>query len=545
MPTETAVADNTRATTNLRSLAPSYLVLALIVIVFAIVRLRMLHIPLERDEGEYAYAGQLLLQGIPPYKLAFNMKLPGTYITYALIMAAFGQTATAIHVGLLLANIATIVLLFFLTRRVLDSLAATVAAGSYALLSASPSVLGFAGHATHFVVLAALAGLLVTLRATDSERLSFFALGGFFLGLAFLMKQPGIFFVLFALVYLIKEQMGAGVKSHDLFKKLVAFSGAAALPFAFTCLWLWKAGVFSRFWFWTFTYGRLYGTMIGVRDARSILLANGGQVVGSALMIWVLAGVGLIAIWLKRGSPDKFFLPAFLLFSFLAVCPGFYFREHYFILMLPAVAMLAGSAVSIGTEELRGRTTHKSLRFAPVALFLVAFGYTFFQQWRFWFEMDPISASRSVYGANPFPEAVQIADFLRTHTSPSEPIAVVGSEPEIFFYSHRHSATGYIYTYPLMEPQPYALTMQKEMISEIENVRPKFLVFVNVPTSWLRRKDSEPLILAWTQKYVAENYRLDGFVDILGDTQYRWEEAATNYRPVSRYNVQIFKRITS
>ena len=44
----------------------------------AFVRLRLLDFPLERDEGEYAYAGQLMLQGIPPYKLAYNMKLPGT-----------------------------------------------------------------------------------------------------------------------------------------------------------------------------------------------------------------------------------------------------------------------------------------------------------------------------------------------------------------------------------------------------------------------------------------------------------------------------------
>jgi len=44
------------------------------------VRIRLLGIPLERDEGEYAYAGQLFLQGIPPYKLAYSMKLPGTYV---------------------------------------------------------------------------------------------------------------------------------------------------------------------------------------------------------------------------------------------------------------------------------------------------------------------------------------------------------------------------------------------------------------------------------------------------------------------------------
>ncbi len=50
------------------------------------VRIRLLGIPLERDEGEYAYAGQLLLQGIPPYKLAYSMKFPGTYVAYAITM---------------------------------------------------------------------------------------------------------------------------------------------------------------------------------------------------------------------------------------------------------------------------------------------------------------------------------------------------------------------------------------------------------------------------------------------------------------------------
>src|SRR5205814_80959 len=59
-------------------------------IVFGVViaiRIRLLGIPLERDEGEYAYAGQLILQGIPPYKLAYNMKFPGTYAAYAVIMS--------------------------------------------------------------------------------------------------------------------------------------------------------------------------------------------------------------------------------------------------------------------------------------------------------------------------------------------------------------------------------------------------------------------------------------------------------------------------
>jgi len=95
---------------------------ALAIIAFTLViviRIRLLGIPLERDGGEYAYAGQLILQGIPPYKLAYNMKFSGTYAAYAVIMSIFGQTIHAIHLGLLLVNVATIALIFLVGRRLM------------------------------------------------------------------------------------------------------------------------------------------------------------------------------------------------------------------------------------------------------------------------------------------------------------------------------------------------------------------------------------------------------------------------------------------
>ena len=71
----------------------AWLVMALLILFVAAVRLRLRDMPLERDEGEYAYSGQLILQGIPPYKLAYNLKFPGIYAAYALMMLIFGQTA--------------------------------------------------------------------------------------------------------------------------------------------------------------------------------------------------------------------------------------------------------------------------------------------------------------------------------------------------------------------------------------------------------------------------------------------------------------------
>src|ERR1035441_9938965 len=93
-----------------------WMVVLLVMLGAGLLRWRLLDMPLERDEGEYAYAGQLMLQGIPPYQLACNMKLPGTYAAYAALMAVFGQSIAGIHWGLMLVNCAAILLVYRLGK---------------------------------------------------------------------------------------------------------------------------------------------------------------------------------------------------------------------------------------------------------------------------------------------------------------------------------------------------------------------------------------------------------------------------------------------
>jgi hypothetical protein len=116
------------------------------------IRIRLLGIPLDRDAGEYGYAARLRLQGIQPYKLAYNMLFSDTYAGYAMIMSTFGQTISRIHLGLLPINAGTIVLIFFPGRQLLNSIVRLAAGTSYAVLSVSPSVLGRACHAAHTVL---------------------------------------------------------------------------------------------------------------------------------------------------------------------------------------------------------------------------------------------------------------------------------------------------------------------------------------------------------------------------------------------------------
>jgi hypothetical protein len=165
-----------------------------------------------------------------------------------------------------------------------------------------------------------------------------------------------------------------------------------------------------------------------------------------------------------------------------------------------------------------------------------------------WFARAPVQLSRELYPGNPFPESVQIADYLKEHTSPTDTVAVIGSEPQILFLSHRHSASGYIYVYPLTEPQPLAPQMGKEFISQIETARPKYVVFVNTPMSWysLITPDSfryAATIQNWWANY-STNYDLVGALKMSPDkpSQYFWNEELPGPSDATNSNVLVYRR---
>ena len=499
--------------------------------------------PLERDEGEYAYAGQMILQGVAPYKLVYNMKLPGTYAAYALIMAVFGQSPAGIHLGMILVNAATVILMFLLAKRLFGPLAGVAAASSFALLSSSEAVLGFAGHATHFVVLAALSGILVLLRAIEVKRTMLYFLSGLLLGLAFVFKQPGLLFILFGGLYLIVSERPQTRNWRGTFHFAI-YSAGAVFPFALTCLIFFLAGELGRMWFWTFSYARQYASVTDLWDGWQNLFVIGFSVVEPYFLVWILAALGLAALaWDSRVWKHALFTIGFLLFSWGAVCAGFYFRPHYFILVLPAVSLLVGITLSSATHELSRLTQNPALAAIPGLVFLVVLVVSVAGESDMLFRLDPVTACRHTYGNSPFPEAQTVSEYLNRHTSKDARVAVLGSEPEIYFYSKRHSATGYIYTYPLVEPQPYALEMQKAMAKEIEENHPEYIVLVKIVTSWQARPNSHRFILEWFQSYAEAHYQIVGIADEVGSqTQYVWGDAAKSYHDKPDAAIEIFKR---
>ena len=493
-----------------------WFMLAVLVLV-ALARLRLLDFPLERDEGEYAYAGQLILQGIPPYELAYNMKFPGTYLAYAGIMAVFGQTPSGIHLGILLMTTATALMLFWLGKKMLDETAGIVAASSYAILAASPSMLGLAGHATHFCAFFVTAGLCFMWLARQKETWPAIAAFAVCFGTAVLMKQHAVLIAAWAGLAFAWAKFFS--KDSPAKKTLsVAFCAVMMLlPLVLCGLWLWHVGVFARFKFWTFDYAREYASAVPLAYAPQTFAQGVTRALGKVFLFPLLALAGLLLVRRDpRWNGARGWFLGFCAVSALAVCPDFYFRKHYFLILLPALALLTGAAVS-GLQKL---WTPK----CPVIAYALMAAVTMLYLSNIWFVLPlhevirgTSNTKHGLYGPDPLPEAEIVAQYIRDNSAPADTLAVLGSEPEIYFLAHRHSATGYIYTYPLMEPQPFALRMQHEMINDLETHRPAFIVFSKNPLSTGIQPDSDLTIYHWWDDYKT-NYTRVGVTDIISAT---------------------------
>jgi hypothetical protein len=531
----------------LRGPFPVYLLLLLVLAFNVTIRWRLRDMPLERDEGEYAYAGQLILQGIPPYQLAYNMKFPGVYFSYALLMGVFGQSVAGIHTGMILVTTLTTALVFLIGRRLLGNVGGLLASAIYVCLSALPGAAGLAGHATHFVNLFICAGVLALLTAREKKSFLWWSMSGTAFGLAILMKQHAVFFPAFILVWFLWKEFRSDNRRESSLSILV-FCGGCLFPFLITAVGFAGAGLWGKFIFWTFQYAREYVSMLPLAAVPRQFAEGFDPVFECGKWVWFSGIAGLFFLLGKRERNTPVELAGLIFLAALAAaCPGFYFRNHYFLMAMPGLALLNAVFILAVAEILKNSRAPSWLTTSlPLGLAAFILGNLLVNNGKMWFAMTPLEVSRTLYGP-PFAEVIPVADYLKKNMPLKDTVAVLGSEPEIFFLSNRRSASGYIYLYSLTEPQPLASQMRTQFISEIQTARPKYMVVVNDRGSWYSVITSQSLeSAAYLQKWWANystNYALASTVEFFDDkpSKFIWDNSSPNVANFT-YGMLIYRR---
>ncbi|MEX2015063.1 MAG: glycosyltransferase family 39 protein, partial [Candidatus Hydrogenedentales bacterium] len=236
--------------------------LALIVLATAVLRYPLLELPLERDEGGYAYGAQEILRGGATYVDFYTMRFPAIFGAYAAIIGAFGETARAIHLGLLLVNALTTIFIFLAGRSIFNPMVGLGAAAAYSLLNLGSATEGFSANAEQFVVLFAAPGIWLTARAVNTDRRwTWFAAGACF-GMAYLMKQHGLMFVLFggfmALAAFRRRTL------REALPGLASYAAGAALPVFISLAHLAASSRLDEWRYWTLDYAGGYAASTGI-----------------------------------------------------------------------------------------------------------------------------------------------------------------------------------------------------------------------------------------------------------------------------------------
>jgi hypothetical protein len=515
-----------------------------------VMRARMLEVPLGRDEGVYAYIGWLILEGVPLYTSTVDLQMPGLWVLYAAFMSVLGVSAVGINLGLLVCNLLSTWFVFLLGRWLFGTSRGVVAAACFAALSLSQRMLGFTANAEHFVVVFSLAGLVVLVGAVRTNRALDFFFAGLLLGLGLMMKQHGVFFVAFGLSFTCYALAANSplLGGANVVRALLYGAGALA-PLAGTASWFAARGVFDEFVFWSFEYSSTYGFDRGIEDASRAFEMNAMPILPHVVGFCVLSSVGLVGVCARTAIRDgdrlrRLFLMAFLVFSAASVFPGLVFRQHYFLMSAPAVGLLCAAGVETLVRIARIPPGRWAAVAAAVAT-LLAVGQLAVAERTYLFRLSPDQIARNTYRSNPVIELRQIGAYLQSRTTPDERIAVLGSEPQIYLYANRRSASTLVVMYPMMwAPPEMALELQRQTIEEIEAANPRFLVAVDNATSWAFEEHSDRYIIRWVGDFVRRRYFQVGLVELKypEPSVFVWGTEAATYPTRSRSVIRIYER---
>jgi 4-amino-4-deoxy-L-arabinose transferase-like glycosyltransferase len=482
-----------------------------------LLRLAFVHVPLERDEGAYAYGAWRMMQGETLYRDVADFSPPVTFALYQLALWIFGHSGEAIRLFAACYVALTALCLFAFTRRLFDRTTAWIAAALFGFLALEPALLGFTANKEIFLLLPLIMGCDWFLRGTRwNGGAHYLLLSGVAFGVGFFVKQQIAPLLGLLVLYGAAESVSRRAWKTAATSALLIASGAACVFATIAAYFLWR-GAFADFVYWTFTYplqfaGFMPLTSENIAFASETALKVLGSMLPSEAIIWLLAAYAGVVL-LQRRAPQASFLACMGIGVIAGVSMGLRFRQHYFTLLSPWLAILAARGTTFLFEQLAAeRAAHT--RTVIATLFVGALvSLPLRTNAEFFFVKSPREISRQLYGGNPFVEAPVIAEYLASTTTEQETIFVIGSEPEIYFYAKRRNPTNQIFFYPLTASYGPTSRYQRETIATLRRAKPTYIIDIDVDTSLYASTPTEDVyVFEELARMIRADYRLDGYV---------------------------------
>jgi len=489
-----------------------WLALLGLLLLFVVLRWNNFNAPLIRDEGEYAYAAQLLIHGVMPYDHAFIQKPPMVVYCYALasllVPDVFWAPRLLAYLSVALAGL----LLGYMARLEFGKGFALPAMALATPMFLLPGLEQFPANTEMFLLLPLLGTFAVYVQARHHGQKTKYWLAAGFLGITTLcFKYTALPLIAFVFAIWLVESWRQTRDARPFWKHmLAAVLGGILAAFLELGIFLIHDGG-TRLWECTVLFNRQYLL------SRTFNPANLWMWVSLFWSNWPVLFFVPWAIFLRPGPRIWFWLGAFACAALATSASGY---GQYYIPLMPFWALL--SAVGIchlaawlaRWPAMAGRRIGSLLALLVILLVL--------RPDVPWLTRTPERFAELKMAGYPFIGSQTVARRVAESSGPGDFVYVAGSEPQILVYAHRFSPTRFITSYAMMIPSAVAGKYQREAMADLMNNPPKLIVFPTAENSWLRQPTSPPDFQDFLDQFLRRDYRLVG--GFLPDRPNAWTE---------------------
>ncbi len=263
---------------------------------------------------------------------------------------------------------ATTLLIFLETEALFDRRTAYLAAALFAI-SRGFVLLDAVANTEAFMLLPSMASLYAFTRGLEPTSPKWLFVAGFGMGVAILTKQIAIF-ELAALSFVLCVHHIQARSYRDLCVAMLNMAAGSILIAAIVLLPFLATGSFGDFYYANVTYNAIYSGQVGLSSQLHNLYLGSRLFLFAAAPLFAATCVALIA-FTKTRTRSEVLVTSWLVASAIGVAAGGRYFPHYYVQLLPVMAMMSACAIT----RIKWHGLGKNLLFAaavPLVLFAVA-----------------------------------------------------------------------------------------------------------------------------------------------------------------------------
>jgi 4-amino-4-deoxy-L-arabinose transferase-like glycosyltransferase len=384
------------------------------------------------DEGIYSVVANEIVDGGRPYTDAIERKPPLLFWTYAAVFKATGKyNWAALHLCCLAWTLLTMAGLYLLVSQLFDPPTGLIAALLYSIYQPWAEWRNLAFNGELLMNLPIVWTWTIAFAPTRSRLRPMLLAAGALSCAAFLLKQPAAIAAgpLCAYLILPAYRRSRGLTISQSYLHLGFFFVGFLSALAVTTVVLWKQGILQEAFYWTISNHDLPHFFL----THGIIMTVGFVGACLPLVLGAIFSIGQSTLWEGRRA-ERIALIAFLGASALGVAASGRFYVHYYIQLIPPLAVLAAAFYgSLWNDRAASPKSLLATRVIGLWLALTVVGFAI-SHW---------------YGLAPRRAPTEAGRYLLQHAAPDERIFIWGQDPRMYLDAHRRPASRYVSTFPL------------------------------------------------------------------------------------------------